>query len=234
MSPTSPNTPSATLRWLYVDFNSYFASVEQQLDARLRGKPVIVVPVETDSTSAIAASYEAKALGIKTGTPVWEAKKRCPDIICIATEFADFRSFLKHMGPRPSKAYTLDRLDPTNPEYGPWLCQWRDKKDQANNRQNTIFITYEGECLALTVWAERTKQKPDTLRRRKNKGLSDKEIIEGKLSELAQEKEDCYPTIWPGDIESRRNWENRYQIEGIPKKLSRMEYVLQKLCIRIC
>ncbi len=83
MPPISSNTPSTTLRWLYVDFNSYFASVEQQLDARLRGRPVIVVPVETDSTSAIAASYEAKAFGIKTGTPVWEAKKRCPDVICI-------------------------------------------------------------------------------------------------------------------------------------------------------
>jgi DNA polymerase-4 len=83
MSPTQKPTQSATLRWLYVDFNSYFASVEQQLDPRLRGRPVIVVPVETDSTCAIAASYEAKAFGIKTGTPVWEAKKLCPKVICI-------------------------------------------------------------------------------------------------------------------------------------------------------
>lgn len=70
-------------RWLYVDFNSYFASVEQQLDPRLRGRPVAVVPVMTDSTSAIAASYEAKAFGIRTGTPVWEAKQRCPGLICV-------------------------------------------------------------------------------------------------------------------------------------------------------
>lgn len=68
------------LRWLYIDFNSYFASVEQQLHPELRGKPVIVVAVETDTTSAIAASYEAKALGISTGTPVHEAKRLCPQI----------------------------------------------------------------------------------------------------------------------------------------------------------
>lgn len=43
----------------------------------------MVVPVETDSTCAIAASYEAKAYGVKTGTPIWEAKKKCPDIICV-------------------------------------------------------------------------------------------------------------------------------------------------------
>lgn len=71
------------LRWLYVDFNSYFASVEQQLQPRLRGRPVAVVPVESDSTCAIAASYEAKAYGVKTGTAIWEARKMCPDLICV-------------------------------------------------------------------------------------------------------------------------------------------------------
>jgi DNA polymerase IV len=71
------------LKWLYVDFNSYFASVEQQMQPHLRGKPVAVVPVETDSTCAIAASYEAKAFGVKTGTPIWEARQKCPDLICV-------------------------------------------------------------------------------------------------------------------------------------------------------
>ena len=72
-----------SLRWLYVDFNSYFASVEQQLRPELRGKPVAVVPVETDSTSAIAASYEAKAFGVKTGTKIHEAKRLCPGLVCV-------------------------------------------------------------------------------------------------------------------------------------------------------
>jgi DNA polymerase IV len=74
------------LKWLYVDFNSYFASVEQQLNPHLRGKPVAVVPVETDSTCAIAASYEAKAFGVKTGTAIWEAKQKCPGLICVLAQ----------------------------------------------------------------------------------------------------------------------------------------------------
>lgn len=74
---------SLPLRWLYVDFNSYFASVEQQMNPALRGKPVIVVPVDTDATCAIAASYEAKAMGIKTNTPVYEAKRMCPGLVCV-------------------------------------------------------------------------------------------------------------------------------------------------------
>jgi len=69
-----------TLRCLFVDFNSYFASVEQQDDPQLRGRPVGVVPVMAETTCCIAASYEAKAFGVKTGTPVWEARQKCPDI----------------------------------------------------------------------------------------------------------------------------------------------------------
>ncbi len=72
-----------TLRCLFVDFNAYFASVEQQDDPRLRGRPVGVVPVMAESTCCIAASYEAKVFGVKTGTPVWEAREKCPDIVLI-------------------------------------------------------------------------------------------------------------------------------------------------------
>lgn len=86
-SPEPPPEPApalSPLRWLYVDFNSYFASVEQQERPELRGRPVAVVPVEnTDSTCAIAASYEAKAYGIRTGTAIWEAKKLCPGLVCV-------------------------------------------------------------------------------------------------------------------------------------------------------
>lgn len=71
------------LKWLFVDLNSYFASVEQQENAALRGKPVAVVPMDTPHTCAIAASYEAKAYGIKTGTIIRDAKKMCPTLRCV-------------------------------------------------------------------------------------------------------------------------------------------------------
>ncbi len=80
-------------RWMYIDFNSYFASVEQQLNPKIRGLPVAIIPVETDSTCAIAASYEAKAFGVKTGTPVWEAKKMCPNLICIVAQHEVYVDF---------------------------------------------------------------------------------------------------------------------------------------------
>lgn len=69
-----------SLRSLIVDFNAYFASVEQQEQPRLRGKPVAVAAVMTDSTCCIAASYEAKHYGVKTGTSVRDARILCPDL----------------------------------------------------------------------------------------------------------------------------------------------------------
>jgi DNA polymerase-4 len=68
------------LRWLLLDLNSYFASVEQELRPELRGRPIAVVPVMADTTCAIAASYEAKAFGVRTGTRVGDAKQMCPGI----------------------------------------------------------------------------------------------------------------------------------------------------------
>lgn len=73
-----------TLRCLFVDFDSFFASVEQHDNPALRGKPVAVVPVESPGTCCIAASKEAKRdYGIKTGTGVAEAIRRCPDIALV-------------------------------------------------------------------------------------------------------------------------------------------------------
>lgn len=68
------------MNWMLTDMDSYFASVEQYLRPELRGRPVGVIPVETDSTCVIAASYDAKRLGVKVGTGVREARQLCPGI----------------------------------------------------------------------------------------------------------------------------------------------------------
>ncbi|QYK58478.1 MAG: hypothetical protein KF884_00005, partial [Fimbriimonadaceae bacterium] len=65
---------------LFLDLNAYFASVEQAERSELRGRPTAVVPVMADTTFVIAASYEAKAFGVKTGTRVVDAKRLCPEI----------------------------------------------------------------------------------------------------------------------------------------------------------
>ncbi len=70
----------AFFRRLFIDFDSFYASVEQQDNPEYRDKPVIVVPVVSDYTCAIAASYQAKRLGVKTGTRVKTAKEKIPGL----------------------------------------------------------------------------------------------------------------------------------------------------------
>lgn len=69
---------------IHIDFNSYFASVEQQANPRLRGKPIGVTGGDRMQRTVLgAASIEAKKFGVKTGMQIWEAKKLCSQIILV-------------------------------------------------------------------------------------------------------------------------------------------------------
>ena len=69
---------------LYLDFDGFFASVEQQARPQLRGRPVGVVPFEgTEHTCVIACSREAKMSGVKSIMPIREAREVCPDIVLV-------------------------------------------------------------------------------------------------------------------------------------------------------
>jgi DNA polymerase IV len=73
-----------TIERLYLDFDGFFASVEQQADKKLRGKPIGVVPFKgTNRTCVIACSREAKKFGVKNVMPINEAISKCPDIILV-------------------------------------------------------------------------------------------------------------------------------------------------------
>ncbi len=76
---------------LHLDMDSFFASVEQQANPGLAGKPVGVIKGE-GRTCIIAASREAKKLGIKTGTTTYEAKAIYPKIILVPADFDKYFS----------------------------------------------------------------------------------------------------------------------------------------------
>ncbi len=76
---------------MYVDMNSYFASCEQQRHPHLRNKPIGVLTYDSPNASVIAASIEAKRMGVKTGMRLYDCKLLCPEIIPVTTHPAWYR-----------------------------------------------------------------------------------------------------------------------------------------------
>lgn len=80
---------------MHIDLNSCFATVEQQSRPKLRGRPVAVVNRRTDNTAIVTASYEAKALGVKVGMKLRDAKLLAPDLVALESDPAKYR-FVYH------------------------------------------------------------------------------------------------------------------------------------------
>lgn len=87
------NSPKKML----VDINSCFATIEQQANPLLRGKEVVVAAYKSKRGCILAASREAKKLGIKTGWRVEEAQKICPNLIVLTPDTEKYRFINKRL-----------------------------------------------------------------------------------------------------------------------------------------
>ncbi len=162
------------LHTLYVDMNSFFASVEQQLDPSLRGRPVAVVPMHADTTSVLAASYQAKKFGVKTGVRVGDAKRMCPGLVCVEGNHGEYTRFHHKVLAAIDTIIPVDRVCSIDEAACKLLREQRELANaiKVGHQVKKAITTLVGECMTCSVGIAPTRflakiaadmQKPDGL-----------------------------------------------------------------------
>lgn len=77
----------------------------------------------------------------------------------------DFWNFVKDMNDKPSKEYSIDRIDNNGP-YGSWNCKWSTNQEQALNRRTNVHIQYKGKTKTISEWSKIFKININTLSQR--------------------------------------------------------------------
>src|ERR1700742_2439000 len=139
--------------FLHIDLNSFFASVEQQLHPEYRGKPTAVTATMADTGTIIAASYEAKEFGVKTGTKVAEAKRLCPQIALVNGNHTTYAKYSHEI------AAAVERVCPVahTPSIDEMVCQLMGREQEPPRaRQIALAIKHAirddvGETLRCSI-----------------------------------------------------------------------------------
>jgi hypothetical protein len=121
-----------------------------------------------------------------------------------------FSAFLEDMGPRPI-GLTIDRID-VNGDYCPENCRWADRAVQRRNQRGCIYLTLDGVTKTAEEWAADTGMNPETIRRRKKRGLSDEMAL--KTPNMAR-----IPT---------RNWESHGLVGSATLSEQQIEEMLEQ------
>lgn len=141
------------LRALAIDFNSFFASVEQQERPELRGRPVIVVPVLAETTGSIAVSIEAKQRGLQRNARVAEARRVCPDLVVVEARpevYIQYHRRLKEVVDTLAPVKKVQSIDELECELSGDLAQPARALRLAEEIRARIYQT-AGRCLRCSI-----------------------------------------------------------------------------------
>jgi DNA polymerase-4 len=132
---------------LCMDMDAFFASVEQAANPHLRGKPIAVIGAR-ERTVVVTCSYEARALGVRTGMSKYEALKICPSVELVTTSnriythvSTEITKFLKTITPEV-EVYSIDEafLDISDCEQDPTALAYMIKSHVKRNFNVTCSI----------------------------------------------------------------------------------------------
>lgn len=129
------------------------------------------------------------------------------------SDLRSFKSFLRHLRQSPSPQHTVDRIITADKEYAPGKVRWATKAEQAQNRNTSITLPFNGQDLPLPVVADLIGQKPDTLRARLDAGWRKEEVVagfrvEGAVLTDAGWPSGATPSLWDGPY---KGWKTLYR-----------------------
>jgi len=144
---------------------------------------------------AYAPEYFAWIAMIKRASPthkcsVDDARLYKDRGVYVSERWRIYQNFLADMGPRPSKDYSIDRID-NQDGYCPENCRWATRKEQARNRRTNVIITINGESICAQTFAERFNLSPHLVRWRIRRGWNINDIalpVNERLSEHAKSR----------------------------------------------
>lgn len=142
-----------SLRALTIDFNSYFASVEQQERPELRGQPVGIVPLMAETTGCIAVSIEAKQLGLTRNARVAEARRLVPGIRIVEARPELYISYHRRLVEIVESCLHVEKVqcidEMTCMLSGPWAE--RDRAVAVARQMKAKIAREAGPCLRCSV-----------------------------------------------------------------------------------
>jgi len=109
--------------------------------------------------------------------------------IRMAQEWRDFPTFLTAIGPRPSPAHSVDRLNPLL-GYVPGNVAWRTDIEQANNKRTTVKVEYNGQMVPVTPLCRELGLEPSLVRRRLHEGKTGIDALKPSMQATKKMKED--------------------------------------------
>jgi DNA polymerase IV len=139
---------------MHVDLNSCFATIEQQANPLLRGKPIVVAAYDTPNGCVVAPSIEAKRFGIKTGMSVRDARLLYPPVIVRTPDPAKYRYV--HMQFRKifrdySPDVTPKSIDEAVIDLTDTLCLFKGTVEDIGRQIKRRFRTEIGEWMVCSI-----------------------------------------------------------------------------------
>lgn len=146
------NEKAATV--MHIDFNACFASIEQQANPFLRGKPVAVCAYTTDSGCILASSYEAKRMGVKTGMRVKDGRILCPDLVVLPSDpqkYRDVHRKLKTLLARFTDNAVPKSIDEFVLDFEKFLPMYKLTMEQIAFQIKSAIKSEIGEALTVSI-----------------------------------------------------------------------------------